>query len=274
MGPYLLGLLVARTQGSPSYRLRCRKRIPDRCQLDLSAPRKAMAPAAIGLIFSAQTSCPVLTYWTTRPDYQVFFKALPILGKDGTLAKIQNSPPAPAMSLQKTAPRLDDKLGGKMMLNGQRPRRLRSHQRWKRLAFAAYVNHVSLAPASGGAQQVVVKPSEKLLQPAYDANLDAAASAGGLHLIIRNAHIMRSALPIPGMPLTSPSAALGSPRSGDLREAHAKREIDAKAASSHPASLHARPVRASLLIDNVPSANSRKASHGNYRRRRLHPPSK
>ena len=88
-----------------------------------------------------------LTYWNTRPDYEVFFQALPILGKDGTLVKIQKDSPGAGHVFAKTGTfGSEDKLGGKMMLNGKGLAGYVITKDGKKLAFAAYVNHVSLAP--------------------------------------------------------------------------------------------------------------------------------
>ena len=40
-------------------------------------------------LFSPDFMCHYLAYWKTRPDFATFFAGLPVLGKDGTLAKIQ-----------------------------------------------------------------------------------------------------------------------------------------------------------------------------------------
>jgi len=167
--------------------------------LDLSgaAPRR-WRRRRIGLIFSAQTSWSSTSlYWTTRPDYQVFFKALPILGKDGTLAKIQTSfPRAPAMSLQKPAPfGSDDKLGGKMMLNGKASPATSSPKMERGLAFRRLrliTSRSLLTGGRGNSKWLGQSPRKKMLQPPMTANSGRSQrSAGGLtDLIIRNAHII------------------------------------------------------------------------------------
>ena len=45
-------------------------------------------------LFSPDFICHYLAYWKTRADFPAFFAGLPILGKDGTLAKIQVTSPA------------------------------------------------------------------------------------------------------------------------------------------------------------------------------------
>jgi len=106
----------------------------------------------------------------------------------------------------------------------------------KRLAFAAYVNHVSLAPDPEAAQHVAGQALGEIAAAAYDANLEASGGAGDYDLIIRNGHIIDGT----GNPWYAADVGVSGDRVatiGDLHEAHAKREIDATAASSLLASL-------------------------------------
>jgi len=119
-----------------------------------------------------------LTYWTTRPDYEVFFKALPILGKDGTLAKIQpNSPGAGHVHAKTGTFGSEDKPERKLMLNGKGLAGYVITKDGKETRFAAYVNHVSLAPDTDAAQQVAGQALGEIAAAAYDADLSNSASA-------------------------------------------------------------------------------------------------
>src|SRR5204863_1279776 len=141
-------------------------------------------------LFSPDFMVHYLTYWSTRPDYEVFFKALPILGKDGTLAKIQTNSVGAGHVFAKTGTfGSEDKLNSKLMLNGKGLAGYVLTKDGKRLAFAAYVNHVSLAPDPEGAQQVAGQALGEIAASAYDANLDASANAGEYDLLIRNGHV-------------------------------------------------------------------------------------
>ncbi len=253
MGPYLLGLLVAKNTKDPLHTgFVVENAFLTDAKLDLSgAAQGDGAGGDWADLFSPDFMVQYLTYWTTRPDYQVFFKALPILGKDGTLAKIQTSSPGAGHVFAKTGTfGSDDKLGGKMMLNGKGLAGYVITKDGKRLAFAAYVNHVSLAPDPEAAQQVAGQALGEIAAAAYDANLDAAASAGDYDLIIRNAHIIDGT----GNPWYAADVAVSGARLaaiGDLREAHAKREIDAKGRIVAPGFIDMLgQSEASLLIDN------------------------
>jgi dihydroorotase/N-acyl-D-amino-acid deacylase len=230
MGPYLLGLLAAKDTKDPLHAgFSVENAFLTEAKLDLSgAAQGDGAGGDWADLFSPEFMVHYLTYWAARPDYPVFFKALPILGKDGTLAKIQTSSPGAGHVFAKTGTfGSEDKLGGKMMLNGKGLAGYVLTKDGKKLAFAAYVNHVSLAPDPDAAQQVVGEALGEIAAAAYDADLDTAASAGDYDVIIRNGHVIDGT----GNPWYAADVAVGGDRIaaiGDLREAHAKREIDAK----------------------------------------------
>src|SRR5260370_18129814 len=196
MGPYLLGALAGKNTKNPlDAGFKLEHEFLQTAKLDLSgAAQGDGAGGDCADLFSPDFMVHYLTYWTTRPDYQVFFKALPILGKDGTLAKIQTSSPGAGHVFAKTGTfSSEDKLNGKMMLNGKGLAGYVLTKDGKRLAFAAYVNHVSLAPDPYAAQQVASQALSEIAAAAYDANPDAAPSAGEHDLIIRNGPIIDGA---------------------------------------------------------------------------------
>src|SRR5258705_5173201 len=253
MGPYLLGLLVAKNTKDPLHTgFVVENAFLTDAKLDLSgAAQGDGAGGDWADLFSPDFMVQYLTYWTTRPDYQVFFKALPILGKDGTLAKIQTSSPGAGHVFAKTGTfGSDDKLGGKMMLNGKGLAGYVITKDGKRLAFAAYVNHVSLAPDPEAAQQVAGQALGEIAAAAYDANLNASASAGDYDLIIRNGHVIDGT----GNGWYAADVAVSGDHIaaiGDLREAHAKREIEAKGRIVAPGFIDMLgQSEVSLLLDN------------------------
>ena len=253
MGPYLLGLLVAKDIKNPLHAgFKVEQAFLQDAKLDLSgAAQGDGAGGDWADLFSPEFMVRYLTYWTTRPDYQVFFNALPILGKDGTLAKIQTSSSSAGHVFAKTGTfGSEDKLGGRMMLNGKGLVGYVITKDGKKLAFAAYVNHVSLAPDPEAAQQVAGQALGEIAAAAYDVNLDAAASAGDYDLIIRNGHIIDGT----GNPWYAGDVAVNGDRLaaiGNLREAHAKREIEAKNRIVAPGFIDMLgQSEVSLLLDN------------------------
>jgi N-acyl-D-amino-acid deacylase len=253
MGPYLLGLLVAKDTKDPLHAgFAVERSFLTEAKLDLSgAAQGDGAGGDWADLFSPDFMVHYLTHWTTRPDYQVFFNALPILGKDGTLAKIQTNSPGAGHVFAKTGTfGSEDKLNGKMMLNGKGLAGYVITKQGKKLAFAAYVNHVSLAPDPEAAQEVAGQALGEIAAAAYDANLDAAADAGDYDLIIRNGHIIDGT----GNPWFAADVAVKGDclaAIGDLREARAKREIDAKGRIVAPGFIDMLgQSEVSLLLDN------------------------
>src|SRR5467141_1639915 len=253
MGPYLLGSLVGKDRKTAlDAGFKVEHGFLQSAKLDLSGAAQGVGAGGDWAdLFSPDFMVQYLTYWFTRPDYQDFFKALPILGKDGTLAKIQTNSPGAGHVFAKTGTfGSEDRLGGKMMLNGKGLAGYVLTKDGKRLAFAAYVNHVSLAPDPDAAQQVAGQALGGIAAAAYDADLNSAASAGDYDLIIRNGHIIDGT----GNPWYAADVAVSGDRLaaiGDLREAHAKREIDAKGRIVAPGFIDMLgQSEVSLLLDN------------------------
>jgi N-acyl-D-amino-acid deacylase len=253
MGPYLLGLLVAKDMKDPLHAgFRTEQAFLQEAKLDLSgAAQGDGAGGDWADLFSPDFIVHYMIYWSTRPDYDAFFKGLPILGKDGTLAKIQVSSPGAGQVFAKTGTfGSEDKLNSKMMLNGKGLAGYVITKDGKKLAFASYVNHVSLSLDPDAAQEVAGQALGEIAAAAYDANLDASASAGDYDLIIRNGHIIDGT----GNPWYTADVAVTGDRIaaiGDLREAHAKREIDAKGRIVSPGFIDMLgQSEVSLLLDN------------------------
>lgn len=175
MGPYLLGTLVGKDNKDPlNAGFAAERDFLREASLDLSGISQGDGAGGDWAdLFSPDFICHYLTYWTTRPDYPTFFKALPILGKDGTLAKIQTTNPGAGHVFAKTGTfGSEDKVNGKLMLNGKGLAGYVITASGKKLAFAAYVNHVSLPPDPEMAQTVAGQALGEIAAAAYDAKLD------------------------------------------------------------------------------------------------------
>jgi dihydroorotase/N-acyl-D-amino-acid deacylase len=253
MGPYLLGTLVGHNQADPTHAgFKIENAFLQEAKLDLSGASQGDGEGgSTADLFSPDFMVHYLTYWTTRPEYPVFFKALPILGKDGTLAKIQTTSPAAGYVHAKTGTfGSEDKLNGKMMLNGKGLAGYVLTASGQKLVFAAYVNHVSLAPDPDAAQQVAGQALGEIAAAAYDAPLDSQSAAGGYDLLIRNGHIIDGT----GNPWYAADIAIQGERIaaiGDLHDVHAKREIDAQGRIVSPGFIDMLgQSELALLIDN------------------------
>jgi PBP4 family serine-type D-alanyl-D-alanine carboxypeptidase len=177
MGPYLLGALVAKNTKEPlDSGFAVEHAFLQDAKLDLSGISQSDGAGGDWAdLFSPDFMVHYLTYWTTRPDYPVFFKALPILGKDGTLAKIQIANPGAGHVFAKTGTfGSEDRVNGRLMLNGKGLAGYVLTASGQKLVFAAYVNHVSLPADPDAAQSVAGQALGEIAAAAYDAPLDAA----------------------------------------------------------------------------------------------------
>jgi dihydroorotase/N-acyl-D-amino-acid deacylase len=267
MGPYLLGALIAKDLNDPVHSgFKIERAFLQDAKLDLSGLSQGDGEGGDWAdLFSPDFIAHYMAYWNTRPDFPVFFKALPILGRDGTLAKIQVNSPGAGHVFAKTGTfGSEDKLNGKMMLNGKGLAGFVITASGKKLAFAAYVNHVSLPPDPDAAQSVGGQALGEIAAAAYDAPLDAPSTSAsavpdnrtmttavGLYdIIIRNGHIIDGT----GNPWYAADVAIQGDRIaaiGDLSKAAAKREIDAKGQIVSPGFIDMLGQSEwSLLLDN------------------------
>jgi PBP4 family serine-type D-alanyl-D-alanine carboxypeptidase len=171
IGPYLLGLLVAKDAKDPLQAGFGVERVfLKEAMLDLTgASQGDGAGGDWADLFSPDFICHYLAYWKTRPDFDLFFKALPILGRDGTLAKIQVANPAAGHVFAKTGTfGSEDRLNGRMMLNGKGLAGYVQTKGGRMVAFAAYMNHVSLAAEPELAQKVAGQALGEIAGAAWD----------------------------------------------------------------------------------------------------------
>lgn len=179
MGPYLLGAIAAKnTREALDAGFGIERAFLQEAKLDLSGISQGDGAGGDWAdLFSPDFMVHYLTYWTSRPDYPVFFRALPILGKDGTLAKIQTANPGAGHVFAKTGTfGSEDRVNGKLMLNGKGLAGYVITASGQKLVFAAYVNHVSLPADSDAAQSVAGQALGEIAAAAYDAPLDTTAT--------------------------------------------------------------------------------------------------
>src|SRR5579862_573583 len=174
MGPYLLGALAGKDATNPLKKgFQLEHDFLQAANLDLSgASQGDGAGGDWADLFSPDFMCHYLAYWTTRPDYDVFFHALPILGKDGTLAKIQVQNPGAGHVFAKTGTfGSADRLNARGMLNGKGLAGYVITKSGRKIAFAAYVNHVAIPADPEAAQNVGGQALGEIAAAAYDAGL-------------------------------------------------------------------------------------------------------
>ena len=174
MGPYFLGLLAANDTKDPLHAgFKLERSFLTDAKLDLSgASQGDGAGAEWADLFSPDFMCRYLAYWKARPDFPLFFAGLPILGKDGTLAKIQKESPAAGHVFAKTGTfTTEDKLNARLMLNGKGLAGYVQTKFGKTLVFAVYVNHTALPDERESAQEVAGQALGEIAGAVYDATL-------------------------------------------------------------------------------------------------------
>jgi len=174
MGPYLLGLLAAKDKKDPLHAgFKIERAFLTDAKLDLSgASQGDGAGGDWADLFSPDFMCRYLAYWKTRPDFTVFFAGMPVLGKDGTLAKIQKDSAAAGHVFAKTGTfTAEDKLNARLILNGKGLAGYVETKSGRMLVFAAYVNHTALPDERESAQQVAGQALGEIAGAAYDAIL-------------------------------------------------------------------------------------------------------
>ncbi|MBV8205966.1 MAG: D-alanyl-D-alanine carboxypeptidase/D-alanyl-D-alanine-endopeptidase [Acidobacteria bacterium] len=117
-----------------------------RAGLDLSSASQGDgAGGAPSAFFTPDFMVSYLAYMAKRPDFQVFYNALPILGRDGTLWNIQPASPAAGHVFAKTGTfGAFDALNHDVMVTGKGLAGYTTTIEGRHLAFAIYANHVSV----------------------------------------------------------------------------------------------------------------------------------
>jgi len=171
MGPYYLGLLVAKAKKDVlNAGFKVENEFLKSAQLDLSgASQGDGAGGDWADLFSPDFMCHYLAYWKTRSDFPTFFAGLPVLGKDGTLVKIQVDGPAAGHVFAKTGTfGSEDRLNARMMLNGKGLAGYVITKSNRTIVFAAYVNHTAVANEPDLAQKVAGQALGEIAGAAYE----------------------------------------------------------------------------------------------------------
>ena len=196
-----------------------------------------------------------LRYMSEQKDYQDFYRGLPILGKDGTLSKIQvNSPAAGHVHAKTGTYGSYDALNKKLMITGKGLAGYMDTADGKHLILALYVNMVSVSRDDPDAvQKIAGEALGEIAAAAYDVPLNSQASLSSgdeYDVLLKNGSIIDGS----GNPWVSGDIAILGDRIaaiGKLDGAHAKRVIDAKGLVISPGFIDMLgQSEASLLIDN------------------------
>jgi PBP4 family serine-type D-alanyl-D-alanine carboxypeptidase len=191
-----------------------------------------------------------------QKDFSDFYSALPILGRDGTLFKIQvNSPAAGHVHAKTGTYDIYDALNRNLLVTGKGLAGYMDTSSGQHLVLALYVNNVSVPMNDPEAtQKIAGEALGEIASAIYDAPIpasEASASAGNDYdVIIRNGSIYDGS----GNPWVSGDIAIRGDRIaaiGKLNGAHAKKEINAKGLAVSPGFIDMLgQSEMQLLIDN------------------------
>jgi len=160
MMPYVVGALVAHTtgRGAAQAGLDAEHDFLTKAGLDLMAAAQGDgAGGAPGAFYSPAFMVQYLAYMATRQDTAVFRRALPILGRDGTLWNIQPNTPAAGKVFAKTGTfSLFDPLNGRTIITGKGLAGYMTTSSGKRLSFAIYGNRIPFPPNYQGDAALLV----------------------------------------------------------------------------------------------------------------------
>jgi PBP4 family serine-type D-alanyl-D-alanine carboxypeptidase len=110
-----------------------------------------------------------LSAMAKRPDIATFQRALPVLGRDGTLWDIQPESPAAGHVFAKTGTfAVDDPLNRRLLVTGKGLAGYMTTAQGERLAFAIYVNNVSVSTAPDEIKRVIGQALGEIAATAYE----------------------------------------------------------------------------------------------------------
>jgi D-alanyl-D-alanine carboxypeptidase/D-alanyl-D-alanine-endopeptidase (penicillin-binding protein 4) len=158
--PYIVGAVAGKTPGRGALQagFDAEHDFLQRAGLDLIAAAQGDgAGGAPGAFYSPAFMVQYLAYMATRADSAAFRRALPILGRDGTLWNIQPQTPAAGHVFAKTGTfSLFDPLNRRQIITGKGLAGYMTTSGGHRLAFAIYANRVPFPPNYQGDAALLV----------------------------------------------------------------------------------------------------------------------
>lgn len=255
MGPFLLGALVAHKNSEIDQAgFDVEHEFLSKAGLDLTAASQGDG-AGGNALFTPDFMVKYLTFMSKQKDFEDFHRGLPILGRDGTLAKIQvNSSAAGHVQAKTGTYAVYDALNKKLMVTGKGLAGYMQTASGEHLAFAAYVNMVEVVMDDPEAMQKVAGEAlGEIAAAAYDAPFVVASNepaSTGYDIVIKNAKIIDGS----GNPWIMGDIGIRGERIakiGSLQGMPAKRVIDAKGLVVSPGFIDMLgQSELSLLIDN------------------------
>jgi N-acyl-D-amino-acid deacylase len=255
MGPFLLGSLLAHKEKEIDQAgFDLERDFLKKANLDLTGAAQSDG-AGGNAFFTPDFMVRYLTFMSTQKDFADFHRGLPILGRDGTLYKIQvNSPAAGHVEAKTGTYDVYDALNKDLMVTGKGLAGYMQNATGEHVAFAAYVNMVA-APMNDpeAVQKIAGEALGEIAAAGYDAPLaskPAPEATSQYDVLIRNGRIIDGS----GNPWVSGDVAIRGDRIvgiGKLEGAQAKRVIDASGMVVSPGFIDMLgQSELALLIDN------------------------
>jgi len=166
MMPYLLGALRGHDTAATGFDLE--REFLTSLGLDLSGAQQGDG-AGGDAHYTPAFMVEFLTAMAKRPDIATFQAALPVLGRDGTLWDIQPQSRAAKHVIAKTGTfAVDDPLNRRLLVTGKGLAGYMTTVQGERLAFAIYVNNVSVSTAPDEVKRVVGQALGEIAAMAYE----------------------------------------------------------------------------------------------------------
>ena len=118
--------------------------------------------------FTPEFMVSYLTYMSKQKDFKVFYDALPILGRDGTLFDIQPQSPAAGSVHAKTGTfSVYDPLNRRLLVTAKGLAGYLTTKKGEHLAFAIYINNVSVSTERDSTKKIVGQAVGEIAAAAY-----------------------------------------------------------------------------------------------------------
>jgi N-acyl-D-amino-acid deacylase len=206
-------------------------------------------------LFTADFIAQYLLFMSKQKDFAYFQRGLPVMGRDGTLAKIQTDSPAAGHVFAKTGTYLvGNSLNKNLMVTGKGLSGYMETKSGQKLVLALYINNVAVPDDPELVQKIVGGALGEIASAAYDAQLPSNAASSGngtaYDVIIKNGRIIDGS----GNPWVSGDVAIKDDRIaaiGRLEDAKAEHTIDASGMVVSPGFIDTLgQSEFPLLIDN------------------------
>ncbi|HEV2424778.1 MAG TPA: D-alanyl-D-alanine carboxypeptidase/D-alanyl-D-alanine-endopeptidase, partial [Terriglobia bacterium] len=249
--PFLLGATLAKGTTDPAGAGFDREhQWLEQAGLDLAqASQGDGAGGSEAAFFTPDFMAHYLAYMARRPDFPVFFRALPILGRDGTLWNIQTSSPAAGQIHAKTGTYTAyDPLNRNVMVTGKGLAGYFTTPTGEHMAFAAYANRVAVPQQDDSVTNIVGQALGEIAADGYLAG--GAAPEPAYDVILKGGRVIDGT----GDPWFAADVGIRGDRIaaiGRLDPSQARRVIDATGLVVAPGFIDMLgQSETALLIDN------------------------